>query len=364
LAKQWRRENHGRKAKDRINDNFDYRSSPLTKHTFTTLMRRLSHAGFKNDFVRKAILPDWWDDTCADQSNLLPEIELRVARFLRASLESIKSPAIALTSPQYSNALLRHVRDIDRDRLAPAIHAALKIGEAVVRSLRDPALPSQEIPTDASAWREQLRPAEGPIRLHHVLHDLWARGVPVVPVEILPSPSFQAIVSIVENRPVILLGYHHDEPGRVAFHLAHEAGHIAACDCAPGQPVVDEADEVADDADIELRANRYAMRLLVGADHPPAIEESLDFKQLAKHSIEQERLTGTEASLIIFVWANRTRDYVKANMAAKALYRGSGARLLLRKHFDHHVDLDAASDSDRALLRCVYGDPDQSETPR
>jgi hypothetical protein len=186
----------------------------------------------------------------------------------------------------------------------------------------------------------------------------------VVPVDILPSPNFQAIVGIVENRPVILLGHHLDAPGRVAFILAHEAGHIAACDCAPSQPVVDETDDVVDNSDIELRADRYAMRVLVGADHPPPIDENLDFKQLAKQSIEQERLTGTEASLIIFAWANRTREYAKATMAAKALYRGSGARRLLREQFDCHVDLDAASDSDRALLRCVYGDPDQSETPR
>lgn len=327
-------------------------------------MRRLSRAGFKDEFVRRAILPDWWDDTYSEQPDLLPEIELRVARFLRASLEGVRSPETTLTPPQYANAQLRRVRDIDRDRLAPAIHSALRIGEAVVRNLREAVRPPREIPTDASLWREQLRPAEGPITLHHVLDDLWERGVPVVPVDILPAPSFQGIVGIVENRPVILLGHHLDEPGRVAFLLTHEAGHIAASDCAPEQPVVDEADDVADDADIEVRANRYAMRTLVGSDRPPEIAVNLDFKHLAKQSIELERTTGTEASLIIFAWANRTQDYTKATMATKALYRGSGARRLLRMRFDRHVDLDAASDSDRALLRCVYGDPEQDETPR
>jgi hypothetical protein len=128
--------------------------------------------------------------------------------------------------------------------------------------------------------------------------------------------------------------------------------------------VVDEADEVADDADIELRANRYAMRALVGSDRPPEIAVNLDFRLLANQSFELERITGTEASLIIFAWASRTRDYSNATLAAKALFRGSGARRLLRKHFDRHIDLDAASDSDRALLRCVYGDPELSETPR
>jgi len=327
-------------------------------------MRRLSHAGFKNEFVRRAILPDWWDDACAEQPNLLPEVELRVARFLRTPLGDVRSPGITLTPPQYANAQLRHVRDINRDRLAPAIHAALKIGEATVRCLRDTAPPVRHIPTDASDWHDQLRPMEGPIKLPNVLNDLWARGVLVIPVDNLPSPSFQSIVGVVDNRPAILLGYHLDEPGRVAVLLAHEAGHIAAGDCAPEQPVVDEAEDIVDNTDIEVRANRYAMRALVGADQPPTIEANLDFRQLAKTSIDLERLTGTEASLFIFAWANRTRDYAKATMAAKALYRGSGARQLLRKYFDRHVDLNAASDSDRALLRCVYGDPELSETSR
>ena len=51
-------------------------------------------------------------------------------------------------------------------------------------------------------------------------------------------------------------------------------------------------------------------------------------------------------------------------MAAKALYLEVGARRLLRQHFDRHVGLDTASESDRALLRCVYGDPERDATSR
>ena len=49
-------------------------------------------------------------------------------------------------------------------------------------------------------------------------------------------------------------------------------------------------------------------------------------------------------------------------MAVKALYRGSGARQQLRQLFDRHIDLEAATESDRALLRCVYGEPERDET--
>jgi hypothetical protein len=326
-------------------------------------MRRLSRAGFKNEFVRRAILPDWWDDACREQPNLLPEIELRVARFLGTPLAEIKSPGAALSFPKYANAQLRRVRDVDRDRLAPAIHSALRIGAAVVRCLRAPAPTPQPLPADPLAWREQIRKGQGPITLHQILDDLWTRGIPVILIDLLPSPSFRGIACVIEGRPVILLGHRHDEPGRVAFSVAHEGGHIAAGDCSPDQPVVDEEDEVVDTTEIEVRADRYATRALVGNGTAPEVEAAVTYKQLAIRAAELERSTGVDASFIISAWAARTHDYIKASMAGKALYRTVGARRQLRQHFDRHVDLDSANESDRALLRCLSGDPEHNETP-
>jgi len=170
----------------------------------------------------------------------------------------------------------------------------------------------------------------------------------------------------VQDRPVILLGHRNDEPARLAFVVAHEVGHIAAGDCAPNQPVVDEEDEIADDAEMELRADTYAMRALVGADAPPTIERAenfRNFRNLARDAFQLERRTGVDAGMIIYAWAARTRDYSDAALAVKALYRGGGGRRLLRRYFDRHVDVDAASESDRCLLRCVFGDPETDGPP-
>jgi len=319
-------------------------------------MRRLSQAGFKKDFVHPAVLPDWWDETCAQQPELLGDIEIRVARFLGVPISAVRNPGAALAPTEYANAQLRRVRDIDRSRLAPAIHSALRIGAAVVRSLRDRATSPQSIPPDPLQWRDHLRPAAGAVVLDTVLSDLWTRGIPVVPIDVLPAPSFQGVACIVEGRPVILMGHRYDEPGRAAFLIAHEAGHLAAGDCSPDQPVVDQTDEVLDDSLIERRADRYATRALVGGDEPPPVEAT-DFKELARQAAHLERQTAVDASLIIFAWAARTGDYAKASMAVRALYRGIGARRKLRQYVDQYVDLEAANETDRALLRCVWGEP-------
>lgn len=214
---------------------------------------------------------------------------------------------------------------------------------------------------DAFDWRNGIKRSGVAITLDDLLSDLWGRGIPVVSVDVLPSPHFQGLACVVENRPVILLGYKNDEPGRVAFVVAHEAGHIAAGDCGPQQPVVDEEDEIADDTEIERNADLFATRLLIGSDKIPDIDGE-NFRQLAQIAWAEEKRTGADASAVIFAWARKTGSYSNASMAVKALYRASGARSYIRKHFSNHVDLESATESDRSLLRCVLGGSDINGT--
>lgn len=310
--------------------------------------------------MQSAILPDWWDEECASDPELLPEIELRVARFLGQSVSIVRNAGEQLAAPEYAGAQLRRVRDVDSDRLTPAIHSALQIGAAVVRNLRDHELTGPPLPADGLDWRRELKTSNGAVTLDDLLGNLWGRGIPVVPLEVLPAPSFQGLACIVDGHPVILLGHKHDEPGRAAFIVAHEAAHIAKGHCRPGQPVVDEEDLIVDVTEIEQAADLYATRVLVGQDSIPPLDEG-DFKELARHAAKLESQTGAEASILLFAWAAETGDYAAATMAVKALYRGSGARRKLREYFDRHVDLESASETDRSLLRCVHGESESNE---
>lgn len=327
---------------------------PVKHQTVATLMARLSRAGFKREFVASAVLPDWWDVETARDDSVLPELELRIARFLEAPITQVRDPHVPLSAPPRPRAQLRRRRGIDRGQIEPAIHAAIAIASAVVRNLREP-MPVRMPPADPFVWRSELRPSGGAVTLDDVSRDLWARGIPVVPIDLLPTPKFQGAACFVESRPVVLVGHRNDEPARVAFLLAHEAGHLAAGDCTPDSPVIDE-DETLDSSEMELRADRYAEAVLIGGSAVPDLDGD-DFRQLARKAAEHERTTGIEAGAALFAWASRTGNYAAAVQAIRALYRGTGARRTLRGHVEQRVDRDAASETDRALLCCIDSEP-------
>lgn len=326
----------------------------MTKtHTFTTLMRRLRQAGFDTDFLRTAILPDWWAEECANDSAVLSDVEIRVARFLGRSISEIQNPAVDITAPTFLHAQLRRVSGTDREKIRPAIHSAMRVAEAVVRSLRQPAAIDVP-PADARAWRKMLRKGNEPIALNALLTDLWQRGIPVVPLDVLPSPSFQGMACVVEGRPVILLGHKHDAPGRIGFFVAHEVGHVAAGECRPDMPVLDGNEDLADDTQSEQRADLYAWQAMAGDVQLPDLQEGSP-ENLARQAARSAREAGLDAGVVLFGWARRTGNYQPAQMAVAKLYLAKGAKRILREHFDHYVDAEAASESDRALLRCVDG---------
>lgn len=316
--------------------------------------------------MRRAILPDWWDESCQDDPALLPDVEVRVARFLRLPLSAVRETATKLTPPSYAGVQLRRARNMESERLVPAIHTATQIASAVVRNLRRAAPAVQMPPAEGLAWRNEIqrnRTANTAIGLEDVLQDLWKRGIPVVPLEILPAPSFQGLACMIGDRPVVLLGHKHDVSGRLAFFIAHEVGHIAVGDCTPDNPIVDEDEDVADDTDVENKAEAYAVKILFGRDDVPDIDAD-NYKDLATKAANIERSRGIDAGAVIFRWARQTGEYALASRAVQALYRASGARRLLRKHFDRYVDIDSATDSDRSLLLCVFGDPNRDSSSR
>jgi hypothetical protein len=161
---------------------------------------------------------------------------------------------------------------------------------------------------------------------------------------------------LIKGRPVIIIGQKYDVPSRIAFFVAHEAGHLAAGDCANGQTIVDESETATDASAMEKKADRFAsLVLLDGAD--PTKLRGADPRDLALSAYELQQKTGADAGALIFHWARSNGDnFMLATMAAKALYQDKGARRSMARFLTQNVNLENASETDRALLGLVTGD--------
>lgn len=326
----------------------------MATRSVSNLLTRLSKAGFKRDFVRPAILPDWWEDSLESDASLLPDIELRVARFLGLPLAEVRDPARTLVAPPAPSAVLRKSASMDVDRLRPAIHAARRVAEAVVRTMSG--RPAGELPAKPEDWRRMLVTGKTPVTLETMLTDLWARGIPVIPMECLPSPAFQAMAAIIEGRPVVVIGQKHDTPSRVGFFVAHEAGHIANGDCVNGRAIIDEDEASSDSSDMEKRADRYALCVQLGEGAGSRLNGD-EFHKLAERAYAIEQQTGAEAGALLFRWARQNNDFMTASMAVGALYRSVGARRMMTRFLADNLDVNEAPETDRALLGLALGEP-------
>lgn len=325
------------------------------KHNARTLLGRLSKAGFPDDFARRAVLPDWWDESCVADGSLLADLELRIARFIGVPVVTLRDPGFVLSASRPAGTRLRKVSNVQEDRLAPAIHAAIQISGAVLRSLKN-SPPLRLPPSDAMAWRTALLTQGGPIiDLRMVVADLWQRGIPVIHIEHLPSPKYQGLAHIIDGRPVIVIGHGIDAPGYLLALIAHEVGHLSNGDCDSG-PVVDEDEEHSTmiDDEMERAADRYSL-VVSGVDRGSGLAGSLTYRQLATQAEATGRVSGVDPGVLVHTWARETREFQVAQMALQALFLDSGGKRTLRKHFTDEVDTNQASEVDRALLSCVNG---------
>lgn len=97
----------------------------------------------------------------------------RRARFLRLPLSSVRDSDALLVPPLYPSAQLRRVRYVDRDRLAPAIHSAIQIAAATIRSLGERAPGPVVPPSDGLMWWEQMERGGAAVTLDDILGSLW-----------------------------------------------------------------------------------------------------------------------------------------------------------------------------------------------
>jgi len=187
---------------------------------------RLSKVGITRAYVKKYILPDWWEDSIAEVPANRVQAEMILSRQLGIDLHALHDRKTRLRPRSQIVAKFKERGGVKVAQLDVAAALAARVAEIAALSIDAPlqldALSAltirQRILDDGARW----------VGFENLLDFCWRVGVPVVHVAHFPTGcrKMNGMATLAKDRPVIVLTHKRKQPAWQLFILAHELGHI------------------------------------------------------------------------------------------------------------------------------------------
>src|SRR3712207_1903924 len=223
------------------------------------LYSRLAAAGYDPSFVRAHVLPDWWEDSLAENPANRAMGELAIARMLGFDVPTLHDRTAPLPTPGIGGAKLKHSKDAAATQLAPAIRLAERAVNWLLPELRE--VPSFAGTDSAQAVREGCLAGPNVVDLVALVEFPWTAGVPSCHLSSLPkrTKKLDGLAMVCGATPAVVLASRRDSPPWLAFHLAHELAHVFLGHVRAGQPPLIDGDLSSVNGDEEEReADEFA----------------------------------------------------------------------------------------------------------
>ena len=286
-----------------------------------SLLEKLSAVGLSESYVRRVGLPSWWNDELNDIPSAVLEGSAHIARRLHLDVSSLlKDDSEAKFKPLLPTKFKYHCQQAS-DVPYVSYQVASRVAELVALSLKPQ--PFSPIPTAVGQVRQDVLTQGSKVDLKSLLSYCWLHGIAVVYFNDYPQGA-RKVTGMIQwqgDRPVILLSHKTTHPAWLAFHLAHELGHLALGHVETGILIDDEIN-ASDDAE-ETAANRFAVALLVNQYDDCFRGLSIYNNQQLRAKIEEklEADPTVDACVLAFNygWHAKNADPQKFGLAQKAV---------------------------------------------
>lgn len=306
----------------------------------SSIFRRLNAVGFDRNFVRRVVLPDWWDDALADDPGSRWQIELRIAQRLGIAVEEIADQDRRLTPASTHGVRFKRAQSTAaRASIAPGMIAARKAVALLLPHIRK--APQLPVELSAPAIRQRILKKRNPVDLAGLLDVCWELGIAVFRFNPLPKKArkFAGMTYFENERPVIVLASGYDSPPRLAFHLAHELSHVLRKHVVPGGDVLvdSDLDGAAEDTQ-EREADADALEILVGDSNPRfSPTYGLTAPRLVTAARRYEADHQLHAGSVALVYGRTAKRMPVAVSALKLMNMDTGARAIIAEALLRHL---------------------------
>ncbi|PSB01539.1 ImmA/IrrE family metallo-endopeptidase [Merismopedia glauca] len=241
--------------------------------SMSDLYHKLSQLGIEPNYIRECALPSWWNEELETKPVAVLEGAGYIAKRLGLDLKSLlakdEPPRF---KPQPHTKFKQHLSPNHRTLVAHSLvhrlaemvaygtEATFTNIPADVNQIRSQILTKSE---EALPWNGRVSLTLSPqIDLTALLDYCWQQGIAVLHFSHFP-PHTRPIEGTIQwhrNRPVIIIGAHHQDSAKLAFILAHELGHLALGHLTEGMLVEENIDLDSPD-EAEYCANQFAINL-------------------------------------------------------------------------------------------------------
>jgi hypothetical protein len=220
------------------------------------LYARLRGIGLPTPWVRKMLLPDWWEDEAATKPAGFTEAVWTISRHLGVPADQLRDISSAITLPRDRGVQFKLTKGSDRE----SVDLARLLGEQVAKFALLGTGPFRTPIESARDTRLRVLESGAPwVGFGSLLDHCWSVGIPVLHLSDLPGRRMDGMVVAIDSRPAIVLASAKSAPW-LLFHLAHELGHVAL---GHGAVVDADIDESSSDPQ-EMAANAFAIDLITG----------------------------------------------------------------------------------------------------
>jgi hypothetical protein len=297
-----------------------------------SLLRRLKSIGYDEVFLRRVVLPDWWDDSLADEPTSRVQVELRVAQRLSLPLADVADPRKPLQLPSAADVCLKRAKaGTTRADVAPGLIAARNAVALVLPHLRNVApLPANLTVGDLRRW---ILARGATVDLGALVEACWVHGIAVFHFAPLPTAAkkFAGMAYYEGNRPVIVLASGYDAPPRLAFYLAHEISHVLRGHVKPGGEMLADSDlDTKTEDKQEREADGDALELLTGQRTPafkPTYGLTAPKLRAAVEAYEEQHKI--HAGTVALIYGMTAQRMPVAVAALKLMNMDTGARAIV-----------------------------------
>lgn len=327
---------------------------PMTAPSMKPLYARLKDQGIERPYLLSAVLPDWWDDSLYNDPANRQLADLYISKFLGAHVRRVADTSAPLLPPEVRVRLKRN-RNTEDSQVAGAIVGALHAARLVADLMKEQ-LPFTGI-RPALEIRNQLlsRPDCTWPDLRHLVDYCWQHGIGVIHVTRLPkvagSQKIAGLATFVGERPVIVLCSRRDSPAWLAFHLAHELGHIMCGHVHPGgQPLVDMKLDNASDEAGEREADQYGFQVLTGQPKLQLDGPSMKGERLANAARRFGGSHRIHPGTVVLIYGYCQGRIPVAQRALAVMGEDQGAGMVLAEALRAHIAFDDLPETTERFL--------------